>query len=189
MHKIRELVFIPCSQIAIRIQVADGGLERGVILTIRMSRVFGDGMGPAHGYSTEAGDDVEHFAFVTGIRIRTKSKHEGTGGHKVGEFRDFSRKFGRRFDSGIAGLFLGTKGGVRGVGIGFEFLDAAQCFPVGGDEIVVFGDGGFADTGRWFRVIIGGSRVIRSGRRSRAVGYGSRVPLGRHSEWLLIAER
>ena len=39
---------------------------------------------------------------------------------------------------------------MRGVGIGFEFLDATEGFPVSGSEIVVLGEDRFADTGGGF---------------------------------------
>ena len=86
MDKVREFILIPGSQVVIRIQIAGGGLERGIIMTIRMSRVFGNSTGPAHGHSTEARDDIEYFAFMTGICIRTEGKHKRAGGHKVWEF-------------------------------------------------------------------------------------------------------
>lgn len=154
MDKVREFILVPGSQVAIRIQIAEGGLERGVILAVRMSGIFNNGAGPAHCHSTETGDDEEYLAFVAGIRIRTEGKHERAGGHEVWEFRDFPREFGRRLDLWIAG-FLGAKGRLRGFGIGFELFDATQRFPVDGDKIVIFGNSGFADTWRTFGTIVG----------------------------------
>ena len=79
----REFILIPSSQVAIRIQIAEGGLEHEIIMTIRMNKVFSDSTSPAHGHSMEARDDIEYFAFTTGICIRTEGKHERAGGHEV----------------------------------------------------------------------------------------------------------
>ena len=50
-------------------------------------------------------------------------------------------------------LFLGTKGCLQ-VSIGFKLIDAMKGFPINDSEIVVLGNGRFADTGRRFRMII-----------------------------------
>ena len=69
MDEMREFVFIPGFQIAIRIQIAERGLELGVILTVRMSVVFDDGTSSTHGHSAKKGNNEEYLAFVAGIRI------------------------------------------------------------------------------------------------------------------------
>ena len=148
-----------------------------------MIGVLSDVTSPIHCCSAEARDDVENFAFVGGIRNRTKGKHEGTGGHEVWKFGDTSREFRRWFDSRFTELFLGTEGRVRGVGIGFEFVDATEGIPKSGSEIVVLGEGRFADTGGRFRVI------IERGRRRRTMGCGSGGPLRWHCCLLMLIVR
>ena len=48
-----------------------------------MIGVLSDVASPIHCCSMETRYDVENFAFVGGIRVGTKGKHEGTGGHEV----------------------------------------------------------------------------------------------------------
>ena len=106
----RELILIPGAQVTIQIQVAEGGAESGVIVTVRMSRVFRDGTGPAHGHSTKARDDVEDLALITDVRVWAESEHKGAGGDEVRELRDLAGELGRRLNLGIAELFMGAVG-------------------------------------------------------------------------------
>ena len=53
---------------------------------IWMNRVLSDVMSPTHCCSMKVRDDIENFAFIAGIHVRTESKHEGTGGHEVWKF-------------------------------------------------------------------------------------------------------
>ena len=117
--------------------------------------------------------------YVIGQRVNI----EGTGGHEVWKFGDTSGEFRRWLDSRFTELFLGTEGRVRGVGIGFEFVDATEGFPKSGSEIVVLGEGRFADTGGRFGMI------IEWGRRRRIMGCGSGDPLRWHCCLLLLIDR
>ena len=92
----------------------------------------------------------------------------------------------RTFGSGsflTTGMRSSGNVGVRGVGIGFELLDATEGIPKSGSEIVVLGEGRFADTGGRFGMI------IEWGRRRRTMGYGSGDPLRWHCLLLLLIDR
>ena len=86
MYKVPESILIPGSQVVIRIQITEGGLERRVILMVRMSGVFGNDTSLTNSHSTKTGYNEEYFAFVAGIRIRAEGEHERAGGHEVREF-------------------------------------------------------------------------------------------------------
>src|SRR5277367_4455425 len=135
-----------------------------------MIGIFGNSAGPAHGHSTETRNDKEHFAFVSGIRIRTEGKHERASGHEVREFGDFSREFRRRLDLGIT-EFVGAGRRVRGSDLlslsGFKLLDSTQCFSVGGDEVIVLFESRLVDARGKLRTIV-------------RLSGGSWVPFGRH---------
>ena len=72
---------------------------------------------------------------------------------------------------------------MRGVGIGFELLDVTEGFSKSDSEIVVLGEGRFADTGGRFRVIIEWSR------RRRIMGCGSRGLLRWYCCLLMLIDR
>ena len=86
LFKASKFVFISCSQIAIRIQIADGAFERRIVMTVRMFGVLGDVAGPAHCRSTETGNDKEHFAFIGGVSLLTQAENEGASGHEIWKF-------------------------------------------------------------------------------------------------------
>ena len=73
--------------------------------------------------------------------------------------------------------------GVRGVSIGFEFVDATEGIPKSGSEIVVLDKGRFADTGGRFGMI------IEWDRRRRTMGCGSGGPLRWHCCLLMLIVR
>ena len=71
---------------------------------------------------------------------------------------------------------------MRGVGIGFELLDTIEGFPKSGSEIVVLGEGRFANTWGSFGMI------IEWDRRRRTMGCGSGDPLRWHCCLLLLID-